>query len=416
MTKRQTARAAIARAALGLLVLGAAGLLFWLARGGASGPGEGPAAEGEPAVAARALGERRPAAEAPHAAPIDIQSLEGVELRWVEHNNGALQLLADGDLAGAVAAFEECHAAEPERMVFRRNLAEALVRLSHREHDEERAFEAAVSHLERAVVLAPDREDVETLRAVLDRWKEEWDLSRTHTTELSAYFEVSYDAARDDILRHSQTAIDFLDAAYADMAEWFVADPVLHDGRPKFRVVFYNHAEFDRMTGIGDWAGGVFDGTIRVSVEHLSEEVERWGRTLRHELVHAFVREVGGDSVPAWLNEGLAQFLDTSIHPNPHRAETVRQTRERLRGADLFPLAELGGSLATWTDTKEIARAYAQSLALVDFVVRQYGAEALRRMLAGERDGTGAAEAFRAWSGGIALDEVLGFLRSDLAR
>ena len=401
---------------LGFLVVALAAGLVWLAAPPDGEDGAHPddtRAETAPAPLSVAP---RVAGDASHAAPAEAGDPDGESGRWTARNNEATRMLEEGELEGAVLLFEECHAGVPGEDTFRRNLAEALIRLARREHDVDLAFEEAVVHLERAVALAPDREDAETLRLILARWKEEWQLAQTHTTELSLYFQVSYDPTREDILLHSQQAITFLDSAYLDMAEWFVADPVMSGRRSKIHVVLYNHAEFDSITGLGEWAGGVFDGTIRVSVEHLSAEAERWGRTLRHELVHAFVAEVGGNTVPGWLNEGLAQYLDTELQPNAHRTESVERARKMLRGGSLFTLAELSGSLAAWTDNAEITRAYAQSLALVDFIAHEYGTLALRRMLEGAKQGEGAAAAFLRFTGGISLDEVREFLRSDLAR
>ena len=398
--------------ALGVAVLGSGLAALWIWSGGSSGSGSAGEPGDEPGPSAPLVFERHPVGGSSHAAPAE-EDVSGIERAWIERNNQAHRMLEAGELEDAVELLESCHEALPERTVFRRNLAEALVRLARHER-ENRDLASAIAHLERAIALAPDRDDVEALREHLERWRREWEHARNHTTELSLYFEVSYDAARDDILLNSQEAITFLDAAYVDMTEWFLVDPVLHEGKPKLRVVLYDREEFDDITGLGEWAGGVFDGTIRVSVGHLSDEAEQWGRVLRHELVHAFVGEVAGAGVPGWLNEGLAQYLDASIHLNPHRTESVRRARESLRGADLYPLDELAGSLASWTDTEAISRAYAESLAVVDFIARQYGVEALRVMLEGCADGEGIEAAFLRWSGGVGLEEVLEFLRGEL--
>ena len=170
------------------------------------------------------------------------------------------------------------------------------------------------------------------------------------------------------------------------------------------RVVFYDPEDFDRLTGLGDWAGGVFDGVVRLSVRDLSEGTT-WRSTLVHELVHAFLDAWCGASVPGWLNEGLAQRLE--------QKRTSPASLGALLEHGLFPLERLSGSLASWQDPREIGLAYAQSLAFVEYLSTNYGDEALRRTLAGlargEAVGAGFEEfthvalalAFDDWSRGL---------------
>lgn len=303
-------------------------------------------------------------------------------------NNEAARLLEAGELESAVALFRSCHEAYPADDVFARNLAEALARLA-RAHYQERRLERAVAELEETLALDPGREDAESLGAVLERWRNEAALAGGETTDRSIYFELSYDAAREDVLHHAPEVLASLERSYGVLREWFGVDPVLDGDRQPIRVVLYAPRAFDAALGLGDWAAGAFDGTLRISVEDLERERERWPRVARHELAHAFLREVGGPDVPGWLNEGLAQWLE-----DEQTAPRVRRAHERLAGAELFPIERLQGSLASWPDAAEIARAYAQSLALVAHVAEHYGEDVLRAMVAGCADGTPPAVSF----------------------
>jgi len=368
--------------------------------------------------AARAIGARTPHAEevepvrpeAPIASPSERSPLpvareetsSGPSKRtWVEQNNRANALLEDGELEAAIELFAGCVEAVPEDDVFRRNLAEARFRLASR-HYGDGDLAGAIAELERAVETAPERDE---LVRELARWKRELELAENDTFAPGAYFRIEYDGSRADVVQHVQEVLDFLEGggrynegAYEMLRGAFRADPVLTGG-DKIRVVLYDRAEFDKLTGLGDWAGGVFDGVIRVAVDDLLRERPRWERILRHELVHAFVRHVGGRDVPGWLNEGLAQVFEEPTLDLPSAYAT-------LEGHTLFPLERLQESLATWSDKEEITRAYAQSLAFVAFLRETVGDSGIVELLAACKRGE-PADAIS----GVPLDAYL----SDLA-
>lgn len=332
----------------------------------------------------------------PSAAPADP---------WVPMNNQGTRALEAGDYAAAEALFRECHQAEPENEVYRHNLAEALARIARREREEESLYEESLVHLEEAVELAPDRRD---LAVLLGQWRKEADLEQGFWLDSSLHFDLRYDPARDDLLHGSQPLLDRLEAAYADFLELYGVDPVPL-GANKLRVSLYRKETFDRLTGLGDWAGGVFDGSIRIPVEDLAAEDHQLSRVLRHELSHAFTRELGGKGVPGWLNEGLAQWLEND------GGNRLERARLDLRGHELFPLERLEGSLASWSDRNAIRRAYAQSLALTEYIAREFGQQELFKMVAGCREGVSCAETFES-SNLDSLDQVLADLAWDLGR
>lgn len=385
------------------LALGAAGAALWM-RAQRSFPAPPPAQAEEPApegppLAAFELGRRRLVPQ-PGSGPRDPERVSLVLL-----NNEAADLLDAGDLEAAVERFERCHAARPDDAVFASNLAEALARLARR-HRDERRMALAAEELARVLELAPGREDAAALADTLARWRKEAELSLGETTDASRYFELTYDAGRDDVLHRSARVLAVLERDYGDLREWFGRDPIVEDGRAPIQVVLYAPRDFDALTGLGDWAAGAFDGTVRISVEDLERERERWPRVARHELCHAFLREVGGAGVPGWLNEGLAQWLEADDAP-----ERAARARAGLARAELFPLERLEGSLASWKDPREIARAYAQSLALVAHVAEHYGESALLAMVEGCGRGEPPAASFERATG-----VPLAFAAEDLAR
>jgi tetratricopeptide (TPR) repeat protein len=338
--------------------------------------------------------------DAPDPAPVPTASLsgeidpssqeEGVAGReWTRLNNETAELLRSKAHERAVEGFRRCHDARPENDIFRRNLAEALARWARELHEQQK-LAAAIAALEEVLELAPEREDHETQRSLLERWRAQFSVEQDHWHEGSDLFTLSFDTDRRDILHNSQDVLDHLEKSYEELRLWFGADPVREGGRRPIRVVLYDSDEFDHVTGLGDWAGGVFDGTVRVSVDDL--RVGNWKATLKHELVHAFLFEIGGRSVPGWLNEGLAQLLE-------NQAGEVDRARARLRrDGVVFELEGLEGSLVGWDDTQAISRAYAQTLVWADDLRANYGEEALRRMVHAAGEGQEVGVAFEEWT------------------
>ncbi|MBK7875675.1 MAG: hypothetical protein IPJ77_07980 [Planctomycetes bacterium] len=330
-----------------------------------------------------------------------------VDAQWVETNRQGIQALEAGDTQKAAELFDACRVANPSEKVFAENQAEALARGASRalETGDPAARSKAIEALKRALELAPARNDIEA------RLRQAEKLAQSEQglwTDTSEHFELAYDGERQDLLWSSYQITSELEAAYQDLGERFGRWPV-ENGRPRIRVVLYRRAGFLDATGIGHWAGGLYDGTIRVPVEELGREKRELARVLRHETVHAFVAEAGGRGVPGWLNEGLAQWLEQKDLGDQQRA--IQAARAGLRGKTLLSLAELKKSLASLKDEETMHRAYQQSLAFVDHLERTYGERVLYEMVAGCTSGVACEATFRSRTA-VELDVAL----ADLAR
>lgn len=318
-------------------------------------------------------------------------------------NEEGFELLAAGDLEGAIERFEAATELWPSVDIYANNLAEAIFRSAKARWDEEPG--PALELLERALLVLRDdvrRKELEPLR---DRWRRARDAEDGFWTTSSPYFSVSFDGTRVELMNNVHEVLADLDTYYAEFGELFGQRPV-ENGRPKIRVVFYKRAAFAEVTGLGDWAGGVFDGTIRVPVESLGDERERLRAVLRHELMHAFIHHVSGGQAPAWLNEGLAQWIE---RPGEGRTLDVALARGRLRGHELFPLESLRGTLAAWSDKQAIARAYAQALLVVDHLAFSKGERLLFELVAASQQHglAGPEQHFLTRFPGFPLEEFL---------
>lgn len=317
----------------------------------------------------------------------------GVDERWAKLNKEGIQALEAGQNDKAVYCFEQCFKAVPSEKIFAGNLGEALAQLGSSEYDrggtEDRKH--ALDHMARAAELLPDRADVKRrLQQMQQLAKSEEGL----WTEISEHFEISYDGSRDDITWRTTEITTPLEAAYQQYGELFGFYPVeagsaaaagsdsgkSERGRGRIRVILYGKQGFHEATGIGHWAGGLYDGALRLPLENLGREKEQLVRVLRHELAHAFVHELGGRDVPAWLNEGLAQRLESESMASAQ--SNLEGARKKLHGTELIPLADMEASLGALKTDERITQGYAESLAFVAFIEKSYGERVLYQMVA----------------------------------
>ena len=141
------------------------------------------------------------------------------------------------------------------------------------------------------------------LQRRLADWRKEQELqSRFHEIRMTHFTALFAAPADEPLARH---AVERLDAAY-----WRVGDALgVYPPQP-ITVVLYTREQFGDITRMAAWSAAAYDGRIRVPLGGALKQPEELDRVLSHEFVHAVVAMLGGRTVPAWLNEGLATVLE----------------------------------------------------------------------------------------------------------
>lgn len=150
------------------------------------------------------------------------------------------------------------------------------------------------------------------LTARLDQWKREAALQDGFSSRMATHFTVLFEGPPDQPL--ASHVIDLLEGIY-----WQVGGALGAYPTNAVTVVLYSREQFRDVTQSPAWAGGLFDGRIRVPIGGRVDEREL-RRVLAHEFTHAVVRSVAPRGVPQWLNEGLAVLMergDGSAPPLP---------------------------------------------------------------------------------------------------
>jgi tetratricopeptide (TPR) repeat protein len=128
-----------------------------------------------------------------------------------------------------------------------------------------------------------------------------------------------------------------------------------------------------------------------------------WMDTLAHEYTHLVVSRLSHDTVPIWLQEGLARFEQTRWRRPP---EVVLSATEQallnagLRKGRLITFDEMHPSMAKLPSQEAAALAYAEVYTLVGWIHGKVGYAGLREMIAAQQGGKSAR---RAVAEGLAL-------------
>jgi hypothetical protein len=136
-------------------------------------------------------------------------------------------------------------------------------------------------------------------------------------------------------------------------------------------VVIYTEGAYAENTKPKDWELARFDGKIRISKADILARAGHLRTVLYHEYMHALLLPAG--DLPAWFHEGLAQWVEPEGAYDA--AETVRAA---IAGGAWMPLAELEQGFLRFDDQASAALAYAESLAIVQYLLHARGEARLR--------------------------------------
>ena len=177
--------------------------------------------------------------------------------------------------------------------------------------------------------------------------------------------------------RFENGVLEVLEAAY-DRLDQFLG---LRPRRP-ITVVIYDPEIFDQQfAGLFRFsAAGFYSGKIHIRGD--TEVHTPLIRVLHHELVHAaFHAEVPNLRLPAWFNEGVAEWFGARAvgqrQLSHQQAQYLRQVG--LQGR-LFALSDLGSSSFSHLAPAPAHQAYLQSHAFIGYLARLYGERSLHEL------------------------------------
>jgi tetratricopeptide (TPR) repeat protein len=213
-------------------------------------------------------------------------------------------------------------------------------------------LDLAVRSLEKAVAIAPRDRD---LAAQLVQWKKEADLHQGFQARAGVRFNVLFEGP-------AQRAIGDRVSAVLESAYWSIGKQLDIYPAATLDVILYSNKQFQEITRAPAWAGGGYDGRIRLPVGGALRSPQALDRLVIHEYVHSVVQAAATTGVPAWIHEGLASYLEPGDKAWARRA---------LQGADdRIPLEDLVDGFSGF-DAPTALVAYAESQVAAELLVER---------------------------------------------
>jgi tetratricopeptide (TPR) repeat protein len=186
----------------------------------------------------------------------------------------------------------------------------------------------------------------------LEELRKDLDVHRTFEERRYDRFRVMFEGRPEESL--AQEATEILSAAFWQIGEKlgeYPSDTVL--------TILYTEKQFRDITRAPEWAGGQYDGRIRIPVAGATREPKLFARVLTHELVHAMVANIAPVGVPAWIHEGLAQYFEGADREAARRRLAARRV--------VIPLSMLERGFGRMTEA-QAQIAYDESLLAVSMI------------------------------------------------
>ena len=211
----------------------------------------------------------------------------------------------------------------------------------------------AIKIYEKALTYAPNEPHLTTK---LKAWRADAEASTGFTERRFDRFRVMFQGHADKAL--AARATEILESAFWRIGKAlgaYPSEPVV--------VMLYTEQQFRDVTQAPAWAGGIYDGRIRVPGAGAAQRPQLFERVLVHELAHAMIAMLAPRGVPTWLHEGLAQHFE---------GDDAAAARRRVEKVGVIPLQYLEGSFSRLT-AAQATLAYDESLVVVENLFQRPG-------------------------------------------
>lgn len=202
-------------------------------------------------------------------------------------------------------------------------------------------------------------------------------------TAKSTHFIVYYQKAPEDFVNRLISRSEEYYNQIADSLGFRRYDFWLWDKRA--RVYIYDDAfAYQAATGQPSWSMGAAISKEKI-IYTFPNERGFFDSILPHEMGHIIFREFVGfdnDAVPLWLDEGVASYQEAQ-----RRRIAAILVKEALKNNSFIDLEKLAGINPRFMlNAESVNLFYAESLSIVDFLIREFGSDNFVLFCQGLRD------------------------------
>lgn len=227
-------------------------------------------------------------------------------------------------------------------------------------------LEESLTYAEKALKLKKDRQ----LEWIKNKIGRENRVMKRYGDAASEHFNIVFSKEEHDEIR--LWIRDILEEAYKEVGKGLGYHP-----DSSVTVILYNQKDFFDVTRAPGWAGGLYDGKIRLPIRGLTKVTPNLKRIIVHEYTHALVHKITL-KCPLWLNEGLAEYFSLGD------VQTIPQ---------YHPLYKLEKRFPSHT-SQSISISYRQSYSAVKRLEERFGMSRIKDLLDKLSEGTAFPEAF----------------------
>lgn len=161
-------------------------------------------------------------------------------------------------------------------------------------------------------------------------------------------------------------------------------------------ILFSDQNEFMRRTGQPVWSSAYVDRDRYLfqsrSIVTYKQENDFYTGILPHEISHLILKDfMGAVPIAMWFEEGVAQLEEA---PKSGPANAIM--RKMVRKNTFIPLRELMRmDVRLEKEKSKVVVFYAESLTIIEFLIKNYGGNAFSRLCQNLRDGKSFDEALR---------------------
>lgn len=209
-------------------------------------------------------------------------------------------------------------------------------------------------YLKRSIEIdSKDQKSLEFLKKI----EKEVSLEQSTNSLSGKHFELAYPDSFSE--EWAEELVEQLENAYEEVGSKLNFYP-----EQKAQVLLFQTNDFKMVHDLPDWAGGVYDGKIKLPVPANSIPQALKG-AIYHEYAHHVIYLASSGNCPIWLNEGLAQIFENDSDDLPEISD--------FSLTDVNSLSDIDKGFRSSPDRVTAIKLYKLSLNITCGLIKEYG-------------------------------------------